>query len=173
MVEKYTAGADPEELLGQLIRDHSVAMYRVAVAIVRDHALAEDVTQESLVRAWLAIDSYRGEGGLRAWLLRITHNTAVSMLRKERDTAYDPSDLPERTDVRQADEAEVLDLRSALNEALDSLDPLNRAIVVLRDVEGRSYDEIAHILETTVSVVKSRLFRSRRRLERALREVDR
>lgn len=76
-------------------REHAAAMYRLAVTVVRDHALAEDAVQEAIVKAWRNLDTFRGEASLRTWLLRITHNTAVSILRGLRDTPVDPLRMQE------------------------------------------------------------------------------
>ena len=172
MTDPVTKRDEADALVERLIREHGESMYRVAFAMVRDRAFAEDITQESLVRAWLAMDTYRGDGSLRSWLQRITHNTAVSMLRKQRNTTYSPQLIAERADPGAEGASGIADLRWVLNEALDGLDPLSRSIVVLRDVEGFSYDEVAEIAGVTVSAVKSRLFRSRHRLAEALREVE-
>ena len=150
--------------LHKLVVEHGEAAFRVARSIVGDAALAEDVTQDALVKAWLALPSFRGEGSLRSWLLRITHNTAISALRSRRAEPTDPADLPEpmRGDIG-ADIEGTFTIR-AFEEALTSLDPVSRSIVVLREVEGLSYEEIADTLRLTLPVVKTRLLRARRRL---------
>ena len=79
-----------------LVHEHSPAMYRLALSIVRDHSLAEDVVQEAMMKAWQALDNFRGDSSARTWLLRITHNTAISALRKRRDDITPPENLPER-----------------------------------------------------------------------------
>lgn len=154
----------------ELFQAHGDAMYRSAVSIVRDHALAEDVVQESLVRAWRALDTFRGDSSPRTWLLRITHNTAVSMLRRLRDSAIDPLDMPE-SPVETAD-TEDLGMASALlaaiEEALFELDELSRAVVVLREIENLSYEEISELLRVPLPTVKTRLFRARRHLSDVL-----
>lgn len=155
--------ADAAEL-HKLVVEHGEAAFRVARSIVGDAALAEDVTQDALVKAWLALPSFRGEGSLRSWLLRITHNTAISSLRSRRAEPTDPAELPEslRGDIGR--DVEGTFTVRAFEDALAELDPLSRTIVVLREVEGLSYEEIADTLKLTLPVVKTRLLRARRRL---------
>lgn len=153
----------------QLIIEHSDAVYRVAMSVTRDATLAEDVAQDSLLKAWQALPSYRGEAPLRNWILRITHNTAVSALRRRREELRDPSELPERTSYVSV-EATVQN-RLAFDRftvALEGLDDVSRSIVALRELEGFSYDEICEILDLPLPTVKTRLLRARRQLARSL-----
>lgn len=159
----------PEQQLESLVRDHLDAVYRVAFSVVRDAALAEDVSQDAILKAWHALPTFRGDSTLRSWLLRITHNTAISTLRRRREDVRDPALLPERT-ARSSTERDVVDRLSmdAFEDALDQLDQLSRSIVVLREVEGLSYEEIADILDVGLPTVKTRLLRARRLLALAL-----
>ncbi len=166
---------EPAEQLAGLTRRHADAVYRVALSVTRDADLAEDVAQDALLKAWQALPSYRGDAPLKNWLLRITHNTAISALRRRRDVHLDPTEFPE--DAPSAHlappasvEAQVEDRASfeAFEAALDQLDELSRAVVVLREVEGLSYDEIASLLEVPLPTVKTRLLRARRLLANAL-----
>ena len=166
-------GQKPEDRQGgvlqieDLVRDHSAIMYRLAASIVHDHALAEDVVQESMMKAWQALETFRGDSSPRTWLLRITHNTAISILRKRRDEVTAPADLPERVShgsvedsaVGQADAHEIW-------TALSRLDSISRSIVVLREVDDLSYDEIAEVIGAPVATVRTRLFRARQQLIR-------
>lgn len=159
----------PEEQLEALVRDHLDAVYRVAYSVVRDAALAEDVSQDAILKAWTALPTFRGESTLRSWLLRITHNTAISTLRKRREEVRDPNLLPERESASRTEQQAVATLSiDAFEEALDQLDELSRSIVVLREIEGLPYDEIAEILDVGLPTVKTRLLRARRVLASAL-----
>ncbi|MDH3295442.1 MAG: RNA polymerase sigma factor [Acidimicrobiia bacterium] len=165
-------GADPDEL-HNLVVEHGDAIYRLALSVVRDQALAEDVAQEALVKAWLALPSFRGDASLRSWLLRITHNTAISTLRRRRAVVLDPQDLPEQeTRVERSVESRVQGelVMDHFVAALDTLDELSRSIVVLRELEGLTYEEISEVLAVPMPTVKTRLLRARRRLGNALRE---
>ena len=133
--------------------------------------MAEDVAQDALLRAWQALPTFRGEAPLKNWLLRITHNTAISALRRRRDIHLDPADLPEspappHTSVEARVEAGLS--IDAFGEALRTLDDLSRAVVVLREVEGLGYEEIAQVLDVPLPTVKTRLLRARRVLAGAL-----
>ena len=149
--------------------EHAEAAYRVALSVTRDHDLAQDVTQDAMLKAWQALPTFRGDSPLRNWVLRITHNTAISALRKRREVLQDPFELPEeeagRSVERQAHGRMALD---AFEAALDELDELTRSIVVLREVEALSYDEIAELLDVPLPTVKTRLLRARRQLAAAL-----
>ncbi|NNE97111.1 MAG: RNA polymerase sigma factor [Acidimicrobiales bacterium] len=163
---------DPDDL-SALVVEHGESIYRVALSVVRDKALAEDVAQDTLVKAWLALPTFRGESSLKSWVLRIARNTAISTIRANRAIATDPFTLPdEETSVARSVERKV-ENREAMHDfvtALGELDDLSRSVVVLREIEGLSYDEIAGVLEVPLSTVKTRLMRARKRLGSALEE---
>jgi RNA polymerase sigma-70 factor, ECF subfamily len=151
--------------LEAIVIEHSAAVYRLARSVVRDDALADDVTQETFIKVWKHLDDFRGDSSLRSWVLRIAHNTAVSTLRTIKDSATDPSKLPEADDPIAT--TRVVEGRIAthdLRAALDQLDDLTREIVVLREIEGMSYEEISETLGVPIPTVKTRLLRARRRL---------
>ena len=159
------------DALAALTRRHADAVYRVALSVTRDHALAEDVAQDSLLKAWQALPTFRGQAPLKNWLLRITHNTAISALRRRRDVHVDPAEMPEAPVPEQASVERRVESRAsvdAFEDALGSLDELSRSIVVLREVEGMSYDEISDVLEVPLPTVKTRLLRARRLLAGSL-----
>ena len=163
---------DPQQL-HDLVVEHGDAVFRVAMSVVRDTALAEDVSQEALMKAWLALPTFRGDSALRSWLLRITHNHAISTLRTRRAVVTDPDEMPERIEhVNRSVETQVESrfVREEFEAALGELDELSRTIVVLREVEGMAYDEIARTLNLALPTVKTRLLRARRRLGLSLRE---
>lgn len=152
-----------------LVREHADAVYRVALSVTRDPMLAEDASQDALIKAWQALPSFRGDAPLRNWVLRITHNTAISLLRKRRDELRDPAQLPDAVSYRTV-ESQVQN-RLAVDRfavALEDLDSLSRSIVVLREVEGLSYEQICDVLDLPMPTVKTRLLRARRQLATAL-----
>jgi len=164
-------GTPSDDSFAALVEEYSAAVYRLARSVVRDPALADDVTQDTFIAVWKHLGGYRGEGSMRGWILRIAHNTAVSTLRRVRDTATDPAKLPDASEpipVTRVVEGRIA--VEALNAALSDLDELSRAIVVLREVEGLSYDDIAHALDVPIPTVKTRLLRSRRQLAVSLQE---
>lgn len=141
-------------------------LFRVAMSIVRNRSLAEDVVQETLVKAWTNLDKFRGDAPFRVWVIRIANNTAISMLRKQRDQPTDPVTMSEVLAGGAGPDrnAEGRAMVGQLWVALDRLDPLSRAIVVLREIEGMSYEDIAEALDVALPTVKTRLFRARREL---------
>lgn len=152
-----------DETVRAMVTQHGPTVYRLALSIVRDPALAEDVAQETFIRAWRRCGSYRGEAPLRHWLLRIAHNVGVSTLRTVREEARDPQSLP----GQHADAVEsVVADRMAIHEALARLDGLSRSIMILREVEGLTYAEIAEVLDVPLPTVKTRLFRARGTLKK-------
>ncbi len=170
--EASPADPDPDDLR-RLMVDHSDAVFRLAFSVVRDRSLAEDVTQETMMKAWLALPSFRGDASLRSWIMRIAHNQAISTVRARRFILSDPMDMPEapfvaeRSTERRVEGAAVVD---EFVTALGLLDDLSRSIVVLRELEGMSYDEISRVLDVPLPTIKTRLLRSRRFLGNALKE---
>ncbi len=160
---------DPAMQLQALVEDHSEAVYRVALSVVRDAVLAEDISQDALLKAWTALPTFRGDSPLRNWVLRITHNTAVSVLRTRREELREPDELPDRANLRTVERGVEDKLAlTAFESALERLDDLSRSIVVLREIEHMSYDEIAEVLDVPLPTVKTRLLRARRVLSDAL-----
>lgn len=172
---RTSAGGGPtDEGLRALVDAHAPAVYRVARSIVRDPGLAEDVVQETMIRAWRSRDQLRDHRRERVWILRIAHNTAVSNLRRVRDHATDPALMPDRpVQLDPGDQIAARDDLSRMSEILGSLDELSRSILVLRDLEALSYEEIADTLEVPLSTVKTRLLRARRELQRVARAEGR
>jgi RNA polymerase sigma-70 factor (ECF subfamily) len=154
-------------------------LLRVARTLTGSWAEAEDLTQETLVRAWRALESFDGAHP-RAWLLTILRNTHVNMNRRRRpDTVADVSIL---AGVRPAfgalaeptpEEQLVRDiLPDDLERAIQSLDPKFQTVVVLVDVNGLTYAEVAETLGIPVGTVMSRLSRARRRMRAQLLTAD-
>ncbi len=171
-----SGGSAPQELgdeedVNALVDEHIASIYRLALSVVRDPALAEDVVQETLIKAWRALPTFRGDSSLRRWVLTITHNTAVSMLRAAREEAHDPTDLPDSPAPHSIEDS-VQDKFAVeqLWSALGDLDDSSRALIVLREIEGLSYEELCGILGLPLTTVKTRLFRVRRMLAAALEE---
>lgn len=163
--------------LRELIDEHAAAVYHVAFGVLHDRGLAEDVVQETMIKAWEASSEFRGDSSVRTWILRIAHNTAIDALRRRRDRATAPEDLPDEAGHggehdparRAAGRADLEVLRVALGQ----LDELSRTIVVLREVEDMSYQQIAEALDIPIATVKTRLLRARRLLQSAVLEPER
>lgn len=162
-----------DRTLERLIDEYADAVFRVAFGVLRDRGLAEDVVQETMVSAWRSLGSFRGEASVRTWVLRIAHNASISALRRRRDLATAPEELPDRpTGEDPAARAEGRAGLARVRTALDNLDETSRSIVVLREVEGLSYQQIADTLDLPVPTVKTRLLRARRALQSALHDPE-
>lgn len=164
--EESTSAVQIDTALRGLIEEHSAAVYRLARSIVRDPGLSDDVTQETFIKVWKHYGDFRGEGSLRGWILRIAHRESISVLRRQRETATDPELLGQSADPTRV--SRVVEGRLAyeqFQQAIDELDELSRAILVLRELEGLSYEEIAKVLDVPVPTVKTRLLRARRSLQ--------
>ncbi len=160
-----------------LVEQNQREVYTLAVRLVSDPHLAEDVAQEAFVRAWRALPNFRGDAAFSTWLYRITVNTAWTHRRRQKRHRHaDIDDLPAIADeTRRSNPAhldETLHLSDALGEALKSLAPDQRLVVVMKDVEGWSHGEIAESLGITTGAAKVRLHRARRRLRLLLADVD-
>jgi RNA polymerase sigma-70 factor (ECF subfamily) len=164
------AAVDPE-LLRSAIDRHAAYIYRVALSIVRDRALADDVVQETMIRAWRWAPIQPDGEMPRAWLARVARNVAIGILRRRREELYGSDAIPEKES--SATPARTVEGRAALDQlrgALDALDEADRALIVLREIEGLTYEEIAETMELPMSSVKTRLFRARQQLKRAMEE---
>jgi RNA polymerase sigma-70 factor (ECF subfamily) len=150
-----------------LVGRHRDVVFRVVARIVRSDDEADDVTQDTFLRAFHRLERYRGEGPFRTWLLRIAHNTAVTHVTQTGRRATQPLHRPEDdvvAAVAQGTPAEQLERSerlSRLDTKIKGLSRGHRAVLVLRDIEGLSYDEIARVTETPIGTVKARLHRAR------------
>ena len=158
----------------QLVDRHRAVVFRVAARVVGPHD-ADDVSQDALLRAYHRLDSYRGEASFRAWLLRIVHNTALNQLERRVPEPVGGSD-----DIEQAEHSseggrepvsrlEARERTERLELKLSGLRPEHRAVLVLRDLEGMAYEEIAEITDSPLGSVKGRLHRARNELIEILR----
>jgi len=160
----------PEELRS-VVDSHAGAVYRLAVSIVHDPALAEDVVQETMIKAWRNAPADEDGAIPRQWLMKVARNTAISMLRTRREDLHGPDTLPDAGGGIETPRA--VESRAALDDlwaALVRLDGDARALIVMREVDGLSYEEIAEALGLPLPTVKTRLFRARRALKDALKE---
>ena len=157
----------------QLVERHRGIVFRVAARIVGPDD-AEDVSQDAFLRAFHRLRQYRGTASFRTWLLQITQNTALNarawMRRRPTETVSESPDPPDRDPIRQpAMELERRERQLRLEHKLRGLRPEYRSLLVLRDLEGLSYDEIAGVLDMPLGSVKGRLHRARGELIELLR----
>jgi RNA polymerase sigma-70 factor, ECF subfamily len=157
-----------------LVERHQGVAYRIAARIAGPDE-AEDITQDAFLRAFHRLSRFRAEGSFRAWLLQIVHNTALNVRAGRRSEPREGveslveavADELERTPAERLEDRER---RERLDSKVLMLRPAHRAVLVLRDLEGMSYEEIATVTETPLGSVKGRLHRARRELIQILRE---
>ncbi|MEI7703045.1 MAG: sigma-70 family RNA polymerase sigma factor [Deltaproteobacteria bacterium] len=174
-------GGDPEAFRELVVR-HQRRVYAVALGIVRDRDLAWDVSQEAFVRMHQHLAEFREDAAFSAWLRRITARIAIDVLRRERPSRrQEVEDVPE-PELREAapgvlstalgtdPQQTVLrrELSGKLGEALDRLPEVHRAVLVLRELDGLSYEELAERLSIPKGTVMSRLFHARKKMQALL-----
>jgi RNA polymerase sigma-70 factor (ECF subfamily) len=151
----------------QIVLPHLDAAYNLARWLTRNDADAEDVAQESVLRAFKFFGGFHG-GDSRAWLLTIVRNTCYTWLQQNRAQELATPFDEEIHSVECANPETIL-LESAdrqmLKNALEELPVEFREVIILRELEGLSYKEIANIIDVPVGTVMSRLARARKRLE--------
>jgi RNA polymerase sigma-70 factor (ECF subfamily) len=161
---------DRSKNFDEMLWPHLRAAYNVARWLVRNDQDAEDIVQESFVKAFLALDRFRG-GDARVWLLAIVRNTAMSLLRGRRpELAIAGEDMAEPQDTSEGVEARLIsgERRERVRTAIERLPGEFRETLILRELEGLSYKEIAGVLDVPVGTVMSRLARARSLLIRDL-----
>ncbi len=158
----------------QIVLPHWEAAYNLARWLMDQDQDAEDVVQEAYLRAFKFFESFHGQDG-RAWLLTIVRNTAYSWLRRNRghefDAAFD-DDLNVADSAAPTSEGllgQIAD-HMLLREALETLPVAFREVIILHELEGLSYKEIALIADVPLGTVMSRLARARKRLHQCLAE---
>jgi RNA polymerase sigma-70 factor, ECF subfamily len=159
----------------QLVLPHLDAAFNLARWILRGRADAEDVAQEAMLRALRFFRGFHG-GDVRAWLLQIVRNSCYTWLEKNRPmeltTEFD-EELHAQPGANPESLAIAGDNRERLTRALENLPPRFREVLVLRELEGCSYKEIAAITSMPIGTVMSALARARQRLQRSLAEESR
>ena len=155
---------------GHLVETYQKRVYALTVRMCPTRELAEEAAQEAFLSAWQGLPFFRGDSAFSTWLYRLASNACVDLLRKESrhqgpslddeavsaDTA-DPAPTPEKA-------AEQRELRTQIEAGLRSLSPEHREVLVLREIQQLSYDEIADVLSLDLGTVKSRISRGRRQL---------
>ncbi len=144
-----------------LVRLHQEATYRVALRMLGSSSDAEEVAQEVFVQAWRSLAKFRGDSAFGTWLYRIATNRSLNVLSSRRIESIPIEEAEVATVAGTEEEAEKrLRMRMTV-AALLTLEPEQRALIVLRELEGLSYEEIGAILELSESLVKGRLHRAR------------
>ena len=153
-----------------LVRSHAQGMLNVVYRMCGDMQVAEDAAQEAFIQAWLRLGSYRPQASFRNWLYRIAVNTAIDMLRKEKRILPGSVEDLNLTDAGPGPETLVThsERTEMVQDAVLALPDASRAVLVLREFEGLSYQEIAEALDIPVGTVMSRLNYARKLLREKL-----
>ena len=165
-----------------LVLRYQHKVIKLVARLLRDPAEAEDVAQEAFVKAYRALGSFRGDSAFYTWLYRIAVNTARNAIasRQRRPLDYEAelseseqSNLASRLRHTDTPEATALseEIRVTVNQAIEQLPEDLRTAIVLREVEGLSYEEIAAAMDCPVGTVRSRIFRAREAIDRALKPL--
>jgi RNA polymerase sigma-70 factor, ECF subfamily len=169
------AQANDKEAYEELVRRHQQRVFAVAGGILRRHEDIEDIAQQVFVKAYFSLKRFDGRAAFSTWLYRITLNECWDLLRKKkvRPLLYE-SDLSEEQAQRVADSEnsdgagpdirQRLETQQRVERLLAGLDQRDRLMLILKEVEGFSIEEIADVLNLNANTVKVRLYRARRRV---------
>jgi RNA polymerase sigma-70 factor (ECF subfamily) len=168
----------------ELVIRHRGKIYAMIRNMVRNDADAWDLSQDVFIKAWKALPRFQARARFSTWLFRISHNVVYDWVRKRKiessgelnDEIFDRDsiDLSARTApalVESPDDAlSNTELRGKISEALEKLSPEHREVVMLKDVQGLAYKEIAEVMDCTIGTVMSRLFYARKKLQTLLKD---
>ncbi len=189
LVEASQAGN--QDAFAELVRRYQSKIYNLALRYTNDSETAMDITQDAFVRAWQMLPKFRGEANFYTWLYRIAMNLCIdrhrrALVRGEPQKVSLEDLIIERQRFEESDgeevdlwweetetaepEAEVLrqEMRQKVWEAVHQLPPLLKQVILLREYEGLSLQEIAKITGTNVGTIKSRLYQARQHLKKLL-----
>lgn len=181
LIQRCAAG--DEAACAELVAEHERMVYQLAFHLLGDRDEALDLSQEVFLRVFRTVHSFRGQSALRTWIYRIVINQARNRQRwwrrrRRNDQVSLDQHLLEHGDVRQPGDGTSphralarKELATRLWRALDALPFDQRTVVVLREIDGMSYDEIAFSLGVAIGTVKSRLTRARTTLRHDLQEA--
>lgn len=155
---------------GELVSLHSTGVIQVVYHLCGNAQVAEDAAQETFLRAWQHLAQYRSQGTLRSWLYRIAINAALDMLRREAKLSPDDVDDLQLPDSKPGPEAALITSErvTLVQQAVNALPPASRAVLILREYERLSYQEIASALDIPMGTVMSRLNYARSQLRARL-----
>lgn len=174
------AATGDSQAFERLIAPYEKRLYALCLRICANREDALDCAQEVMLRIWRSIPKYRFQASLSTWCYRIATNTCLDLLRKQKfrpsvsldaltEDGFAPANETEdKSDPQAYSEADAR--KRALEEGIASLPPDMRAALVLRDIQGFSYEEIADILTLPIGTVKSRINRSREKLRQSIME---
>lgn len=181
LVERVQRG--DKQAFGLLVTKYQRKLGRLLSRLIRDPAEVEDVAQETFIKAYRALPSFRGDSAFYTWLYRIGINTAKNYLvsqgrRAPTTTEFDSEEaetFEEGDQLRDINTPERLlmtkQIGETVNVAMEALPEELRTAIVLREIEGLSYEEIAAIMECPIGTVRSRIFRAREAISEKLKPL--
>lgn len=169
---------------GQLVDEYKDKTYNYVAQMLNDPYEAEDVTQEAFLRAYRSLPRFRGASSFHTWLYRIASNLAIDVVRKrkrseptysldeplESDDGEYEREIPDDTGGPEA-RTSTRETRVAVRRAIMELPEKLRDVMILYELQGETYEDIAEILDVPLGTVKSRLFNARNRLKDSLQEL--
>lgn len=179
------ASAGDGRAFRELVERHQRRAHSVAYGLLRNPEDARDVVQEAFVRVFKHQHEFAGQASFSTWMYRIVVNLSIDVLRKRASGGMRAVELEEHTDLEGAPDewlpsrGDVDPMRAlgrkrlveAMHEALEKLPPYHRAVILLREVEGLSYEEMAAALDVSKGTIMSRLFHARRKMQKMLRDA--
>ena len=166
-----------------LVERHERKAFAVALGMVKNPDDARDIVQEAFLKVWKSLGAFEGQSAFYTWLYRIVANLCIDHLRKgksqveyddqrvhEEDQVADENILPQTAGLHPGRALESKELGAALERALEELSPNHRAVLLMREVEGLSYREMADAMKVSEGTIMSRLFHARKKMQSALAE---
>ena len=180
LVERVQQG--DKKAFDVLVLKYQHKIVNLVMRYVRDQAEALDITQEAFIKAYRALPKFRGDSAFYTWLYRIAINTAKNFLvaSKRRPLDYDldlqdPEQYDMQARLKETDTPEGLllteEIRETVMEAIEALPEDLRTAILLREMEGMSYEQIAETMDCPVGTVRSRIFRAREAVDKRLRPI--
>lgn len=181
LVERVQRG--DKQAFGLLVAKYQRKLARLLSRLIRDSAEVEDVAQETFIKAYRALPSFRGDSAFYTWLYRIGINTAKNYLvsqgrRAPTSTDFDSEEAETFEDGEQLRDINTPErllmtkqIGSTVDAAMEALPDELRTAIVLREIEGLSYDEIASIMDCPIGTVRSRIFRAREAISEKLKPL--
>jgi RNA polymerase sigma-70 factor (ECF subfamily) len=164
----------------ELVQRHQRRAFSIALGLVRDEEDASEIVQEAFVRVYRGLEAFNGAASFFTWLYRIVKNLSIDLMRRPAWQRELSDELAgEQVDglflarIDGADPEDTLsrrELASVVGRAIEALPPYHRAVILMREVEGMSYEEMAVAAGVSKGTIMSRLFHARKKLQRALAE---
>lgn len=156
----------------QLVHNYKQFVWQIALGVLGDWAEAEDVTQEAFVRAYRSLPTLRTEETFPSWLATVTTRLAIDVARRKKGHRL-PQSAPDEWLEDPVDRYGTIENRLLLTTLLERLSEDERAILILRELEDKSYQEIANVLQIPIGTVRSRLHNARLALKHMISSMER